>query len=144
MRAAVVSAGADRNTLAIGESVHTILADLVTSNHDLQLVHLEEFVDEVRAEERHIVLFKGISCDVRMNSQNIVILSRVTPKELHSSLLSLVVDLSEGDLERPLYLFDVLNLLESGAYTGMNAENFVICTLIVDNGGKRQILKHVV
>ena len=144
MRAAVVRARSDRDALAIGEPVHSILADLVSADHNLQLVHLEELLDEVCAKQRHVVLFKRVSEQVRMHTQDVIVRGRVTPEQFHCGLLGLVVDLAESDLEGSLYFFDVLYFLQGGTNTRMHTENLVVGTFIVDNGSERQILKHVV
>lgn len=43
--AAIIRARCDGDALAIRKSVHTVLANLVASDHDLKLVHFQEFVD---------------------------------------------------------------------------------------------------
>lgn len=43
----VVRARCDSDALTVGESVHSVLTDLVASDHNLQLIHFEEFVNDV-------------------------------------------------------------------------------------------------
>lgn len=144
VHSAVVSARADCDALATGEAVHTVLTNLVSAQQNLQLIVLQELVDKVRAEQRHIVLLEGISNQVRVNAQDVIVKRGVRPEELHSGLLCLVVNLAESDLEGPLNFLNVFDLDQGRADTSVNAEYLIVRALVVDNSGQRHVFKHIV
>jgi hypothetical protein len=105
---------------------------------------LQELVDKVRAEQRHIVLLEGISNQVRVNAQDVIVKRGVRPEELHSGLLCLVVNLAESDLEGPLNFLNVFDLDQGRADTSVNAEYLIVRALVVDNSGQRHVFEHIV
>lgn len=142
--ATVVSARVDCDTLATSKSVHALLADLISTDHNLQLVVLQELVNDVRTEESHVVLFLRVSRCVWMNTQDVVVACWITPQEFHGHLLGLVINLAKSDLQWSLDLLDVINLLKGGTDTSMHTEDLVVGSFISDDSGHWQILIHVV
>ena len=83
----------------------------MTSDNDLNLIGLQELVNDVGAEQTDVVLLEGVPRQVRMNTQDVIVHRGVRPQQIHGDLLRLIIDLTKLNLQRPLNLLNVLDLL---------------------------------
>ena len=143
--AAVVGAAADRPALARRKTiVQTSSADLVGAEHNLELVDLEEFLNDVRSIHADVVLLERVAHRVRHDAHRVFVGRGVGPKQVHCRLLHFTVDLAEGDLKWTLNLLNVFDFLNGRADTCVNAEDFVVGAAVVNDAGERHVLKHVI
>ena len=79
-----------------------------------------------------------------MHTQDVIIDCRITPQEIHRHLLSLVVNLAKGDLQRSLDFLNIFDFLEGGADTSMHTKDLIVGALIIHDSCQGEVLKHVI
>lgn len=126
----------------VGESLNTVGANRVRTNHHAQVVALEERVQVVGAKVHDIVLLLWISYVVMLEAILFLSLMGITPEKVKNLLVIFRMISSKFDLKWSLYLFDSLNILDSWSNSSVAAENSLL--FISNNSCERHLFKGLI
>lgn len=128
MLSAIVSSRKNSDELALGKSLETIHDALMGSNDHAKVILLKEICDSVRSKLHDISCSLGISEAIGEDSEIIVSVSGVRPKDIKHKLGLLVLNLVH-DLEWSFYGFNVGYASNSSPDSAVQAQY-----LVLDNG----------
>jgi len=107
----------------IRESLNTVRADGMRSDHHTQVVTFQERVEIVRAKVYDVVLFLWVSHIVVLKSTLFFSFMRVTPEKVKNFLMIFRMISSKFDFEWSLDLLDPFNVLNGWTNASVTTED---------------------
>ena len=143
-RTTVVGAGGDGDHLVGGILLDGVLWVLVGPDDHADMVGGQELLYHVLAVHHDVALLVGVSQGVGVHACHVIIWAWVTPEKIHSHLLCCVIDVSKSNLEWPLDLLNILNLVDTVSNASMDTHDLVAALFVIDDGSQGHVLKHIV
>lgn len=138
MLATLVGGRKDSDQLPIRKLLYPVHHTLVRAYDLVDVVVLAERVDAVRPKFNDVPTLVGVTDVVGQNALFFVIVSGVTPQNIHHQQVFLELHLVD-DFEWTLQLLDVCHFIEGCAYAAVQTQDPV-----VDQRSHRQLLEHAV